>query len=369
MPGSIFDQFVRKWVHTHYETTPASQAELDQCEAALGYRFPQSYVDAVREHGAPSVDIRLLGVIADGDAPLDFDMGDVQEFIALADIPPVTPDNYMGLPDGYIPFASDCAGNPLCFARADSEATRPKDAPVWKWDHDLQDFSASIPSFTSLIKAWTALDYPTTEQLLAEEWETDIGDIDGDSASIWKDVVRRHSESHRRYHGLEHLQALKKLMWSHAHPAGVYARTPPHLAIWWHDAVYDPKARDNEQRSADLARQHLTQLRVAPAIIDETCRLILMTRNHWDGPSAGAGDYFLDADIAILGARQDLYDAYAAAVRQEYAWADDAAYRAGRSAFLNSAIARPRLFRTTALETAYAAQARTNMQRELASLG
>jgi predicted metal-dependent HD superfamily phosphohydrolase len=144
--------------------------------------------------------------------------------------------------------------------------------------------------------------------------------------------------------------------------------TAPRLAIWWHDAVYDPQSRHNEEHSAELAREHLAQIGASAALIQTTANLILMTKDHWSGPSAGDGDYFLDADIAVLGAPNPVYDRYVADVRQEYAWAADAAWRAGRSAFLQSASARPRLFRTDAFETAYGRQARLNMARELASL-
>jgi predicted metal-dependent HD superfamily phosphohydrolase len=184
--------------------------------------------------------------------------------------------------------------------------------------------------------------------------------------AIGKDILDRHAEPQRRYHGESHLRALVDLMNTHA--PDIPPASAPRLAIWWHDAVYNPQARDNEERSADLAREHLTRLGLAPAIIDETCRLILMTKNHWEGPSAGDGDYFLDADIAILGAPPGIYDNYAANVREEYSFAPNDLYRAGRSAFLKSALARPRLFRTGIFESTYAAQARANMQRELASL-
>ena len=204
---------------------------------------------------------------------------------------------------------------------------------------------------------------------LRRQWDRDVAAIGGTELAadrVLADIVGRHSETHRRYHGQSHLIALFDLMDLHA--PQIAPGSPPRLAVWWHDLVYDPRARDNEDRSADIARQRLDAMGAKPPVIDETCTLILMTKNHWDGPSAGDGDYFLDADIAILGAPPAVYDVYAANVRHEYAFASDDAFRAGRSAFLKSASARPRLFRTDVFETTYAAQARANMQREIASL-
>lgn len=203
--------------------------------------------------------------------------------------------------------------------------------------------------------------------ILESEWRKDAARFSSSGADeIFKNLVNRHSEPQRRYHGLGHLTALLDLLTRHAPhiPPGVASR----LAIWWHDAVYDPTKHDNEEQSAVLAREHLAGLGASAELIDETCRLILMTKNHWDGPSAGDSDHFLDADIAILGARPAIYDEYATGVRQEYSWAPEPAYRAGRSAFLAKALARPRLFRTEAFESAYAAPARANMRRELAAL-
>lgn len=203
--------------------------------------------------------------------------------------------------------------------------------------------------------------------ILEAEWRKDSARFQARPAAVtFDELITRHSEPLRRYHGPGHLSALFYLMALHAPhiPPG----TSPRLAIWWHDAVYDPQARDNEERSAGLAREHLAQLGAPAALIQTTANLILMTKNHWTGPSAGDGDYFLDADIAVLGAPAKVYNRYVADVRQEYSWAPDPAWRAGRSTFLQAALTRPRLFRTDAFETSYGQQARLNMDRELESL-
>jgi predicted metal-dependent HD superfamily phosphohydrolase len=203
--------------------------------------------------------------------------------------------------------------------------------------------------------------------ILESEWRKDVALLSSfEAVPIFQDLIARHSEPHRRYHGLGHLIALAELM--NAHAPHIAPGSASRLAIWWHDAVYNPQARDNEERSSDLAGEHLIRLGAPTELIEQTCTIILMTKNHWDGSSADDGDSFLDADIAILGAPPATYDTYAANVRQEYAWAPDDAYRAGRSAFLKSALARARLFRTDVFETTYASQARANMQRELTTL-
>ncbi len=205
---------------------------------------------------------------------------------------------------------------------------------------------------------------------LEREWRADmaaLGVPEATSDAALADIVTRHSEPQRRYHGLSHLDALFKLLGQHA--PGLAPGSSARLAVWWHDAVYDPKAPDNEERSADLARETLTALKTAPPLIEEVADLILKTKRHWDsGPDGADGDLFLDADIAILGAPPAIYDAYAAGVREEYNWAPDLLYRQGRGAFLRAALGREQYFRTALFETAYGAQARENMARELAKL-
>ena len=202
---------------------------------------------------------------------------------------------------------------------------------------------------------------------LESEWRKDAARFSAsDAAQIFSDLIARHNEPQRHYHGVRHLSALLDLLARHAPqiPPG----SPGRLAIWWHDAIYDPTAKDNEEQSADLARDHLARLGAASDLIDDVAAVILATKNHWAGPTLGEYDLFLDADIAILGAPPAIYDAYTRAVRKEYAWVTDDVFRVGRSAFLANALSWPRLFRTRAFETAYADQARANMRRELALL-
>jgi predicted metal-dependent HD superfamily phosphohydrolase len=202
---------------------------------------------------------------------------------------------------------------------------------------------------------------------LESEWRKDAARFSSSEApEIFNNLISRHSEPQRHYHGLSHLSALLALLAKHApHLAGGSA---PRLALWWHDAIYNSTAKDNEDQSAILARDHLGRLGASAALIEDVVQIILITKNHWAGGSTGDGDYFLDADIAILGAPPAVYSAYTAGVRQEYSWAPDDAFRAGRSAFLSKALTWPRLFRTEVFETTYATQARTNMQFELAGL-
>jgi predicted metal-dependent HD superfamily phosphohydrolase len=74
-----------------------------------------------------------------------------------------------------------------------------------------------------------------------------------DAYPVFDRLVATYSEPHRFYHTLEHLAEMFKVAGKLADAAVDVAALQ--LAIWFHDAVYDPRATDNEERSAALASE------------------------------------------------------------------------------------------------------------------
>jgi predicted metal-dependent HD superfamily phosphohydrolase len=182
--------------------------------------------------------------------------------------------------------------------------------------------------------------------------------------AAFADLAARYSEPGRHYHTLDHIRSVLdciETLWTDAPQA-------LSLAAWLHDVVYDSRAADNEQRSADYARAMLPALGVSPATIDETARLILLTRTHEADPDDRAGQTLLDADLAILSADGPVYDAYADAIRREFAWVPEPDYRAGRSRVLERFLVRPRIYFTMEMAEAEP-RARDNLRREIEQLG
>lgn len=174
----------------------------------------------------------------------------------------------------------------------------------------------------------------------------------------------------RHYHGMAHIEALLALLREHraelSDPEAVEA------AIWFHDAVYDSRRSDNEARSAALAAERLSS-RITPARLSRIVAMIDATATHTLPALRGRGArgdaaFFLDMDLSILGAPRGTFDSYEAAVRREYAWVDDKAWRSGRAAVLRKFLARPRIFHTEAFRQRYEAAARGNIERSIAAL-
>jgi predicted metal-dependent HD superfamily phosphohydrolase len=80
------------------------------------------------------------------------------------------------------------------------------------------------------------------------------------------------------------------------------------------------------------------------------------------------GGVLISIDLSILAAEPSRYDAYAAAIRKEFAHVGDDSYRAGRSDVLRRFAARPVIYPDTAFARGYEKKARDNLARELASL-
>ncbi|WP_086809398.1 HD domain-containing protein, partial [Streptomyces reticuliscabiei] len=137
------------------------------------------------------------------------------------------------------------------------------------------------------------------------------------------------------------------------------------LAAWFHDAVYAPDRSENEERSARLAERALTEAGVSPAGTAEVARLVRLTLTHDPAPDDRNGQVLCDADLAILAAAPDTYAAYTAAVREEYAFVPDDAFRAGRAAVLRQLLALPQLFRTPYGTEQWEEPARANIVAEL----
>ncbi|ANN59497.1 hypothetical protein A9174_24115 [Mesorhizobium loti NZP2037] len=174
----------------------------------------------------------------------------------------------------------------------------------------------------------------------------------------------------RHYHNLAHIEAMLALAADHrallSDPQAVEA------AIWFHDAIYDSKAKDNEARSAALAAQKLAS-RTDPERLDRIGAMILATATHQvprfhDDAATRDASLFLDMDLSILGAAPYAFDAYERAVRREYGWVEEPMWRAGRGVVLKDFLARPRIFHTEEFRQRFEPQARLNMARSLEAL-
>lgn len=141
------------------------------------------------------------------------------------------------------------------------------------------------------------------------------------AAAAAADLSARYAEPHRRYHDNVHVQAVLRDAAALAGELRLSAEDRAVLAVaaGAHDVVYDGHPGDDERRSASWARDWLTR--------------------------AGVGE-----------------------AREEYAFLDERAWRAGRAAVMSGLLARDPLYGTGAARRRWEAMARANIARELESL-
>lgn len=182
-------------------------------------------------------------------------------------------------------------------------------------------------------------------------------------ASEWYDrLTKLYSEKQRHYHTLHHISECLREFDS--------AKTEAHnaialeLAIWFHDAIYNPRASDNEEGSASLAQECLAPAGASADLIAAVAALVLDTKSHV--PSSHPDSALLiDIDLAILGQPASRFDEYERQIREEYSWVPKIIFRPKRAAILRSFLNRPRIYRTELFFQKYEAAARANLKRSL----
>ena len=182
----------------------------------------------------------------------------------------------------------------------------------------------------------------------------------------WFDnLVSRYNEPHRAYHNAQHLaDCLKQLDLA---PPSTPNADVVELALWFHDAVYDVRAGDNERASADLAAEFLATCGAPTELMDQTKRLILATE-HQVIPIDIESQLMIDIDLSILGQPPTRYHEFEEQIREEYAWVPEDVFRMKRAEVLSGFLAREQIYSTLWFYKSYEEQARINLQRAIATL-
>lgn len=192
----------------------------------------------------------------------------------------------------------------------------------------------------------------------------------GDPREPFRELDARYREPQRFYHTWLHiLSCLTEL--DKARPLCADAAAVE-LSLWYHDAVYDPRAKDNEQRSASLAREAALGMGLSDAVASKAQSLVLATAHAGETAFTVRADedtrIVMDIDLAILGAAPRRFAAYEAAIRREYAFLADGEYREGRTGLLRGFLARPRIYLTAPFRERLESRARDNISASIARL-
>lgn len=181
-------------------------------------------------------------------------------------------------------------------------------------------------------------------------------------------IVNAYSQKHRQYHNLEHI--LSMILKIEENQERITNKDALLFATWFHDIVYNPKKKDNEAQSAELAEEALLQLFFPLQDMEKVKELINATANHVINNPAQNSDlsFFLDCDLKILGSTRSEYLRYTEQIREEYRHVPSFIYSFERKKILKRFIQSENIYRTENFRNKYEQQARSNILHEIQSL-
>lgn len=187
----------------------------------------------------------------------------------------------------------------------------------------------------------------------------------GLNQNIFETLITLYSEKHRAYHTIEHITACI----DHLEQNIKFAQRPNEieLSLWFHDAIYNPYSKTNEEDSAAMAVTFLNNCNIKCDVISRIERLILITKSHNDINSPDEA-IMIDIDLSVIGAPPNIFDQYERNIRFEYKYVPYFIYKKKRKAILQGFLDVPRIYHTDIFHDLWDKQARQNITRSLAYL-
>ena len=186
---------------------------------------------------------------------------------------------------------------------------------------------------------------------------------DPDCGDIYRALKERYGESHRIYHTGNHICHCLAGFDSIDTDLAQTSKDIIELSIWFHDAIYDIAASDNEAQSARWFSS-LADNKLNPDIIDAVNRCILFT-THQDKPADQCSLYMVDVDLSGFGQDWEGFSADGRKIREENNHLDDEAFVDGQVKFMNRLLNRSCIFYTEYFNTRLENRARQNIIRQL----
>jgi predicted metal-dependent HD superfamily phosphohydrolase len=182
---------------------------------------------------------------------------------------------------------------------------------------------------------------------------------------FWNEIESHYTGKHRHYHTLSHLENMLREL---KEVQSDITDWPVILfSLYYHDIIYDVRKQDNEQKSADIAEQRMRTLGIPKKKIEKCREQIIATRSHKLSEDSDT-NYFLDADLSVLGSPREEYEKYCHDIRKEFRLYPDILYKRGREKVIRKLISMDRIYKTSHFYGKYEVQARENLHWELKNL-
>jgi len=182
------------------------------------------------------------------------------------------------------------------------------------------------------------------------------------AGELWNEIENSYSAKSRHYHTLNHLDNLLQQLTDVK--ADIKHWDTILFTFYYHDIVYNAAKSDNEEKSAELAVKRMNLVSASPEMIERCKNQILATKQHVENGDLDT-NYFLDADLSILGQPWEVYTDYYKNVRKEYSIYPALIYNPGRKKVLRHFLTMDRIFKTDHFFRKFDQQARQNLQKEI----
>ncbi len=190
-------------------------------------------------------------------------------------------------------------------------------------------------------------------------------DASGDPHTCFDNLATAYAEPHRYYHNQQHIAECLAQFDAARHLAGQPAAVE--FALWFHDVVYDPKAGDNEEKSAAMAKRCLEEAGSPAMFPDAVSRFVMATKNHEVGTNKDAA-LMVDVDLSILGQSKERFMQYETQIREEYAWVPESIFSQKRAEILGRFLGCKQIFATEWFHQKFETQARDNLKASISRL-
>lgn len=213
------------------------------------------------------------------------------------------------------------------------------------------------------VRRGVAANHVLNAGMLSQSWHRAwqaLGEVAPRAA--FDELLKAYQQKQRSYHTLQHVQEMIGLL----EPVLDQALRPGELelALWFHDAVYEPKAKDNELQSAGWAAKVMREQGLDEQVLLRVHELIMATC-HAVQPLEGDARLLVDIDLGILAADGPRFAEYEAQIRDEYRWVPGWVYASKRRAILQSFMEREQIYGTEVFRQGLEAAARRNLGQAL----
>lgn len=184
--------------------------------------------------------------------------------------------------------------------------------------------------------------------------------------TIYGRLIECYEEVHRHYHTLAHI---RHCLYEFDR-AAAFMDDPDavEIALWFHDAIYEPGAKDNEQRSAELFQKYAEASGCADSAFQRRIYNLIVVTTHREQPGRKDEQFIVDIDLSSFGLPWDEFEQDGRRIRAECADMNDDAYYPSHVKFLQMLQERPTFFFTDFFQNRYERTARENIERLITSL-